>query len=238
MRLRSRDTPYGPLGWSFVLLLAFDTATAAVTVALHDGERVLAGMTSVDARRHGELLAPSIAGVLAEAGKGVDAVTAVAAGTGPGPYTGLRVGVMTARALGAALGVPVYGVCTLDAIAHAVAAGTESATPRGAFLVATDARRKEVYWAEYSAAGIRLSGPAVNRPADLPPGRQAAGQGAWLYPESFSGLLEPHYPTAAALAALAVRQLADGTPLLPPQPIYLRLPDARIPGPPKAVTPR
>ena len=104
-----------------MLLLAFDTATAAVTVAVHDGDRVLAEMSTVDARRHGELLAPSIAGVLAEAGSGLDAVTAVAAGTGPGPYTGLRVGVMTARALGAALGVPVHGVCTLDAIAHAVA---------------------------------------------------------------------------------------------------------------------
>ena len=221
-----------------MLLLAFDTATPAITVALHDGARVLAEMTSVDARRHGELLAPSIAGALAEAGKGLDEVTAVVAGTGPGPYTGLRVGVMTARALGAALGVPVHGLCTLDAIAYAVAQGNGSAAPRRPFLVATDARRKEVYWAEYSAAGIRLSGPAVNRPADLPSGRRGAGQGAWLYPESFRGLLEPHHPTAAALAGLAVRQLADGTALLPPQPIYLRLPDAAIPGPPKAVTPR
>jgi len=222
-----------------VLLLAFDTATPAVTVAVHDGDRVLAEMSVVDGRRHGELLAPSIAGVLDEAGSGLDAVTAVAAGTGPGPYTGLRVGVMTARSLGAALAVPVHGVCTLDAIAHAVADdGAASDPPRGPFLVATDARRKEVYWAEYSVTGSRLSGPKVNRPADLPRGRYAAGQGAWLYPESFSGLLEPHYPTAAAVAALAVRCLADGTPLLAPQPIYLRLPDARIPGPAKTVTPR
>ncbi len=221
-----------------MLLLAFDTATDAVTVAVHDGARVLAETTTVSARRHGELLAPSIAGVLAEAGSGLDAVTDVAVGTGPGPYTGLRVGVMTARALGAALGVPVHGVCTLDAIAYAVVSGDGSCPPREPFLVATDARRKEVYWAEYSAAGTRLSGPGVSRPAQLPEGRRAAGQGAWLYPESFSGLLEPHHPTAAALASLAVRNLADGTPLTAAQPLYLRLPDARIPGPRKAVTPR
>ncbi len=221
-----------------MLLLAFDTATEAVTVAVHDGDQVLAGMTTVGARRHGELLAPSIAGVLAQAGAGLDAVTAVVAGTGPGPYTGLRVGVMTARALGAALGVPVYGVCTLDAIAYAVVHGDEARPGRGPFLVATDARRKEVYWAEYSATGTRLSGPAVSRPAELPSQMQAAGQGAWLYPESFGGLLEPHHPAAAALASLAAARLSEGAPLLAPQPLYLRLPDARVPGPRKAVMPR
>jgi tRNA threonylcarbamoyl adenosine modification protein YeaZ len=221
-----------------VLLLAFDTATQAVTVAVHNGDRVLAEMTTVGARRHGELLAPTIAAVLAEAGAGLDAVTAVVTGTGPGPYTGLRVGVMTARALGAALGVPVHGVCSLDTIAHAVVHGAAARPPREPFVVATDARRQEVYWAEYAETGARLSGPAVSRPSELPPGRQAAGQGAWLYPESFSGLLEPHYPAAAALASLTARSLAEGVPMLAPQPLYLRLPDARVPGPPKAVTPR
>jgi tRNA threonylcarbamoyl adenosine modification protein YeaZ len=226
------------LGCSSVLLLAFDTATDAVTVAVHDGDRVLAERSALGARCHGELLAPSIAGVLAEAGAGLGAVTAVAVGTGPGPYTGLRVGVVTAQALGAALGVPVHGVCTLDAIAYAVLSGAGSIPPREPFVVATDAKRKEVYWAEYSAAGTRLSGPAVSRPAELPHGRQGAGQGAWLYPESFSGLLEPRHPTAAALAAFAVGRLAEGTLLPAPQPVYLRLPDAKVPGPRKIVTPR
>jgi tRNA threonylcarbamoyladenosine biosynthesis protein TsaB len=221
-----------------VLLLAFDTATDAVTVAVHDGDRVLAEMSAAGPRRHGELLVPSIADVLATAGARLDAVTAIAAGTGPGPYTGLRVGMMTARALGVALGVPVHGVCTLDAIAFAVVSGAGSRPPREPFVVATDAKRKEVYWADYSADGVRLSGPAVSPPAELPPGRLAAGQGAWLYPESFGKLLEPHYPTAAALAALTVRLLAQGVRLPGPQPLYLRLPDARVPGPRKAVTPR
>ncbi len=220
-----------------MLLLAFDTATPAITVAVHDGERVLAEVTTVDARRHGELLAPSIAAVLAEARVSVDTVTAVVAGTGPGPYTGLRVGVMTARALGAALDVPVYGVCTLDVIAYAVVSSGDC-QPSGQFVVATDARRKEVYWARYATDGTRLTGPAVNRPAELPPGSLAAGCGAWLYPEAFGGLLEPRYPAASALAALAARRIAGGTSLLAPEPLYLRLPDARVPGPIKAVTPR
>jgi tRNA threonylcarbamoyl adenosine modification protein YeaZ len=73
-----------------VLLLAFDTATPAVTVALHDGVHVLAEVASVDARRHGELLASAIEKVLADAGVTRLDVTAVAVGTGPGPYTGLR----------------------------------------------------------------------------------------------------------------------------------------------------
>lgn len=221
-----------------MLLLGFDTATEAVTVALHDGGRVLAEIASADARRHAELLVPSIAAVLAEAGRSLDAVTAVAVGIGPGPYTGLRVGVMTARAFGAARGVPVYGVCSLDVIAYSVAHGGGSAAPDGPFLAATDARRKEVYWAEYAADGTRLSGPAVSRPEELPAERMAAGHGAWLYAHAFGGLLEPQYPAAAALTALTARRLARGLPLLEPQPLYLRLPDARVPGPRKAVTPR
>jgi tRNA threonylcarbamoyladenosine biosynthesis protein TsaB len=233
-----------PISCLSVLLLAFDTATPAITVAVHDGERPLAETVAVDARRHGELLTPSIARVLAGAGIPLAAVTTIAVGTGPGPYTGLRVGVATARALGAALGVPIHGVCTLDAIAYAVVhsdaphpARHPAGHPAGQFVVATDARRKEVYWARYTADGTRLSGPAVNRPADLPPGSIAAGQGAWLYPEAFSGLLEPRYPSACAVAALAARHIAGGARPLPPEPRYLRLPDARIPGPIKAVTP-
>ena len=146
-----------------MLLLAFDTATPAVTVALHDGTHVLAETTTVDARRHGELLASSIDAVLAEAGAGRLDITAVAAGTGPGPYTGLRAGLVTARVFGSALGVPVYGVCTLDVIAADAAAAAGGRE----FIVATDARRREVYWARYDATGRRLDGPAVGFPADV-----------------------------------------------------------------------
>ncbi len=98
------------------MLLALDSATPAVTVALADGDRLLAERTTVDARRHGELLAPAIAAVLAEAGVDRSDLTAIAVGVGPGPFTGLRVGLVTARTLGAVLGIPVLGVCTLDVL--------------------------------------------------------------------------------------------------------------------------
>jgi len=107
-----------------VLVVGFDTATPAVSVALHDGERVVGEAFAVDARRHGELLMPMIAQVMAEAGASRADLTAVAVGVGPGPYTGLRVGVVTARVLGAVLGIPVYGVCTLDVIAARCGFGT------------------------------------------------------------------------------------------------------------------
>jgi tRNA threonylcarbamoyladenosine biosynthesis protein TsaB len=137
-----------------VLLLAFDTATPAITVAVHDGSRVLASSSTVDAHRHAELLTPAIAGVLDQAGVSKSDLTTIAAGVGPGPYTGLRVGVVTARVLASTLGIPGYGVCTLDVIAAA-------AQHDGDFLVATDARRREVYWASYSPASPPAPGTPV-----------------------------------------------------------------------------
>jgi tRNA threonylcarbamoyl adenosine modification protein YeaZ len=215
-----------------VLLLAFDTATPAITAAVYDGERVLAESAIVDARRHGELLMPSIVSVLGQAGAAMPDVTAVVTGTGPGPYTGLRVGVVTARVLGATLDLPVYGVCTLDAIARAAvtaAAGRE-------FLVATDARRKEVYWARYSADGERISGPAAGSPAGLDSAVPAAGEGPWLYAADFGEPIEPRYPSASWLAILVTERMRAGQSPGAPEPQYLRRPDARVPGPPKRVS--
>jgi tRNA threonylcarbamoyl adenosine modification protein YeaZ len=216
-----------------VLLLAFDTATPAVTVALHDGVHVLAEVASADARRHGELLAPAIDKVLADAGVTSLDVTAVAVGTGPGPYTGLRAGLVTARVLGSALGIPVYGVCTLDVIASdaAPAAGGQD------FVVATDARRKELYWARYSADGLRLTEPAVSAPGDIGADCPVAGLGAVLYPALLGERIEPEYPAAGTLAHVITQRLAARLPMHPAEPLYLRRPDARIPGPPKRVTP-
>ena len=115
-----------------MLVVGFDTATPAVSVALHDGERVISEAFAADARRHGELLAPMIAKVIADAGASRADLTAVAVGVGPGPYTGLRVGVVTARVLGAVLGIPVYGVCSLDIIAAATSAqGAHSSAGAG-----------------------------------------------------------------------------------------------------------
>ncbi|MEU5162370.1 tRNA (adenosine(37)-N6)-threonylcarbamoyltransferase complex dimerization subunit type 1 TsaB [Streptomyces sp. NPDC020875] len=229
-----------------MLLLAVDTATPAVTAALHDGTNVVAESSRVDARRHGELLLPAVDRVLTEAGVGLDAVTAVVTGVGPGPYTGLRVGLVTAATFGSALGVPVYGLCTLDGIAYA--AGRDAGL-EGPFVVATDARRKEVYWARYDSPRARVEGPAVDRPADLADrvaGLPAVGAGALLYPDAFTTVLPgPEYVSAAALAALAADELAreaeSGEPsavFLPPQPLYLRRPDAQVPKNYKVVTPQ
>ncbi|MFJ3227867.1 tRNA (adenosine(37)-N6)-threonylcarbamoyltransferase complex dimerization subunit type 1 TsaB [Streptomyces sp. NPDC086783] len=217
-----------------MLLLALDTATPAVTVALHDGTSVVASSSQVDARRHGELLLPAVDRVLAEAGTGLDSVTGVVVGVGPGPYTGLRVGLMTADTFGLALGVPVHGLCTLDGLAYA----SGLAEP---FVVATDARRKEVYWARYADARTRVSEPAVDRPAEIAEavaGMPAVGAGALLYPDAFPVAREPEHVAAAALAALAAERLAAGEELLAPRPLYLRRPDAQVPKNYKVVTPK
>ncbi len=188
----------------------------------------------MDARRQGELLAPMIASVLADAGATREDLTAVAVGVGPGPYTGLRVGLVTARVLGAVLGIPVHGVCTLDIIA------AQSPNEGREFLVATDARRKEVYWARYDPDGRRTDGPHVG-PADAIEGAAmlpVAGDGGRMYPEAFGELTGPAHPDARMLCEL----VADGingrsrVEPLPPEPLYLRRPDAREPGAPKRVT--
>jgi tRNA threonylcarbamoyl adenosine modification protein YeaZ len=238
-----------------VLLLGLDTATPAVTVALHDGCQPLAQLVTIDAHRHAELLAPAIAKVIADAGAERGDLTGVAVGVGPGPYTGLRVGIVTAKVLAAALGIPVYGACSLDVIA----ADVESDS---AFLVATDARRRELYWAQYDETG-RWSGPHVGPPGlissrELP----VAGEGPLLYPGLFPNGRGPTYPAAATLCRVVVAALAasgeggDDRPgadsdteaeagagggiacrrVLPPEPLYLRRPDAREPGAPKRVS--
>jgi tRNA threonylcarbamoyl adenosine modification protein YeaZ len=217
-----------------VLLIAFDTSTPAVTVALHDGAAVVAEWTEVGLNRQGELLTPGIQQVLTMAGAQPRDLTHVVAGTGPGPFTGLRVGLVTARALGDALDLPVHGVCSLDAVALLHKGSAD-------LVAMTDARRREVYWARY-VDGLRTEGPSVDRPADLADrltGAVLAGTGALLYRETFAGydVREEHaYPEASALAVIAVARLADGT-AGPAEPLYLRRPDAVPPAPRKQVTP-
>jgi tRNA threonylcarbamoyladenosine biosynthesis protein TsaB len=208
------------------VLLAFDTATPAVTVALHDGERVVGEYAQVDARRHGELLAPGIAQVLGEAGASVGDLTAIAVGVGPGPFTGLRVGLVTARTLADALHLPLYGVCTLDVIAAEV----ECSEP---FLVATDARRKEIYWARYDEIARRVEGPRVDRPGEVEWSGPAFGAGALMYEELFPAVQQPRFPSAAVLAEIV---LGKAVMTLPPDPLYLRRPDAVEPAARKVVT--
>jgi tRNA threonylcarbamoyl adenosine modification protein YeaZ len=212
------------------VLLAFDTATPYVTVALHDGESVVAEARSEQRMRHGEQLAPLIDGVLREAGVSRQALTALAVGTGPGPFTGLRIGLVTARTLALVLDVPAYGVCSLDAIALEAAEGLGRTSD---LVVATDARRKEVYLASYDEQGARLSGPVVDRPEAVATDRPVAGEGAVLYPEAFTRAVGPEFPSAGWLARAVVEERVE---LTEPEPRYLRRPDAAVPGERKKVS--
>jgi tRNA threonylcarbamoyl adenosine modification protein YeaZ len=207
-----------------VLVLGLDTSTPAISVALVElGEGVLAEEVVVDARRHGELLAQGIRTVLQRALVRPRDLGAVAVGLGPGPFTGLRVGVVTAATLADALGVPARGICSLDAL------GT------GARVAVTDARRREVYWARYDEDGRCVDGPSVDAPAAvaaLASGGPVVGDGAHVHSTAFAGVdvrAEPRYPSAAVIADLA----SESGALVP---LYLRRPDAEKPGPPKRVT--
>lgn len=224
-----------------MLVLGLDTsspAVSAVLVRLDDGlePELLAESVVVDGRRHGELLACGVREVL----RGVRpaALAAVVVGTGPGPFTGLRVGLVTAAAMGDALGIPAYGVCSLDALAAQVRSGQP-------VVAVADARRKEVYWASY-AAGMRVEGPAVEPPAELATrlltcdgSPVLVGAGAVLHRETFAGLdvLDGLlHPSAFALVRLAAARVSAGAPSEPLTPLYLRRPDAVTPGAAKKVT--
>jgi tRNA threonylcarbamoyladenosine biosynthesis protein TsaB len=209
------------------VLLAFDTATPLVTVALHDGEDVVVEHTSEQRMKHGEQLAPLIERVMSEAGIVRQDLTAIAVGVGPGPFTGLRVGLVTARTLGLVLDLPVYGVCSLDVLALEA---VDTGTVQGDFVVATDARRREVYLAWYDGDGARLEGPVVDKPANLATEAPTVGEGAVLYPDAFPTPAGPQRPRATWLARAVAE---ERTELRDPEPLYLRRPDAATPGPRK-----
>jgi tRNA threonylcarbamoyl adenosine modification protein YeaZ len=208
-----------------VLVLALDTATPTLVAGLArwsaDGvAEVLAERSVPSGTRHAELLTPAIRGVLADAGLALAEVETVLTGLGPGPFTGLRVGVVTAAGLADARGLPAVGVCSLDAIGS------------GARTVVTDARRKEVYWAAYAADGTRTGGPGVVRPEEL----TAAGPfvGDARFGERLGAPIAPAEVTTAGLLRAAAAQLADPGSAGPLLPLYLRRPDAT---PPTAIKP-
>ncbi|MFZ0324929.1 MAG: tRNA (adenosine(37)-N6)-threonylcarbamoyltransferase complex dimerization subunit type 1 TsaB [Actinomycetes bacterium] len=205
------------------MILALDTSTPATTVAVgHDGA-VLAQATVVDARRHAEVLTPLIVETLVAAEVDPHDLTHVVVGVGPGPYTGLRVGVVTALAWGDALSIPSLGVVSHDALL----AGCPGSVPDD-LLVATDARRQEVFWSRY-VSGERVAGPFVDRPsvlADRWPGLRVVGEGARRYTELLGEPMLPLLPSGAALARLAMDRLLAGAAFEQPRAVYLRRPDA------------
>ncbi|MFU8854075.1 tRNA (adenosine(37)-N6)-threonylcarbamoyltransferase complex dimerization subunit type 1 TsaB [Micromonospora sp. SL1-18] len=214
-----------------MLVLVVDSSTPAVTAALvevsADGVVARAQRCTVDARAHGELLAPQVDAVLADADARPGDLAAIVAGLGPGPFTGLRVGLVTAATMGQVLGIPTYGVCSLDGIGHPVAAGEP-------VLAASDARRREVYWAVYDGAGQRIAGPNVDSPAVAAERARGlavtvvVGDGAHRYADVLGLPVreEPRYPDVMALARLAAERIRAGAPGEPLTPLYLRRPDA------------
>lgn len=218
------------------LLLGFDSATPTTTVGVVEADlthgycRPLVGASHRDPRRHGEVLPVLIARVLAEAGYQADDLTAVAVGIGPGAYTGLRVAIATAQALGLSLGIPVYGAVTLDAIAI----GT-GLTDR--FAVATDARRREVFLATYADCATRQGDPQVAAP-------DRAAQILASVPV-FVDADTPSLPgvdvtvvdgvTGTSVCEVVVDRLQRGEQPDSPRPMYLRRPDVTVSAGPKSV---
>jgi tRNA threonylcarbamoyl adenosine modification protein YeaZ len=210
-----------------VLVLALDTATPTLVAGLArwspDGAtEVLAERAVPSGNRHAELLTVAVTEVLAEAGHSVADLDAVVTGLGPGPFTGLRVGVVTAAALADARGLPAVGVCSLDAVGS------------GARTVVTDARRKEVYWAAYGADGARTDGPGVVRPEELPVSGPVVGDARFA--ERLGAPVTAAEVTTAGLLRAAAAQLADPSSAAPLVPLYLRRPDAVPPTTFKPVT--
>jgi tRNA threonylcarbamoyl adenosine modification protein YeaZ len=202
-------------------VLAIDTATV-VAVGLARGEQPLAGAVVEDRMAHVERLVPLIHSVCTEAGVSLGDLDQIVVGLGPGPFTGLRVGVVTARMLAEVGGVGSHGVCTLDVLAAQFAAQHPETVSD--FVVATDARRREVYWACYSGDGTRLEGPSVSAP-DQVPRRPTVGPGADLYPEALESVPGPRILDPAVLAVAGPRLPSAGR-----EPLYLRRPDANEPG--------
>ena len=222
-------------------LLVIDTSSV-VSVALlelqgsgGDAPRVLSDSVGSDTHRHAEDLVPAVRSALAEVGW--ERPDAVLVGEGPGPFTGLRVGLATADTLAFAWGVPVYGICSLDGLGHQVA-HVSGAQEQAGFVAALDARRKELYWARYDAAGVRVDGPHVGAPATvpgaLPSALPVAGAGASVRAAELAeaGLSTvpgtEQLPVSAAHLGLA--WVAAGCPTAPPRARYLRESDAVVPG--------
>ncbi|MFC0634060.1 tRNA (adenosine(37)-N6)-threonylcarbamoyltransferase complex dimerization subunit type 1 TsaB [Brevundimonas balnearis] len=202
--------------------LVIDTALGALSVAAFEGRAILAGRRELMSKGHQERLGGLVRDVVAEAG-GFDDLDRIAVTVGPGSFTGLRVGLAFALGLGAALGRPVVGVTTLEALAA-------SAADEGLTLAAIDARRGEVY-AQSFQDGRAVADPAAHRldalPPELsdPPPRRIVGSGASLL-ASVLPAAEPFDLPAPSLEGLVAAALRSERPA---RPLYLRAPDAATP---------
>ncbi|MDR1355953.1 MAG: tRNA (adenosine(37)-N6)-threonylcarbamoyltransferase complex dimerization subunit type 1 TsaB [Propionibacteriaceae bacterium] len=208
-------------------VLGIDTSTVVNTGLARNGQLLVSRHVG-DSMNHVELLAKSVTAVLADCEVRYAALSAIGVGVGPGPFTGLRVGIAAAETLGFALGIPVIGVCSLDVLAAQYADfGAESA-----FVVTVDARRKELYWAEYDMFGRRVGDPQVGAPDTLPD-LPVLGPGVALYPELLGSRALFGAPSDLDAGFLAARLAI--LPHLNLTPLYLREPDAALPNRRKSV---
>lgn len=219
------------------MILAVDTSSAFTTIGIGDVDGPQVGVRAEGARRHAEEIDALFASAIAPALHAGPPVQAVAVGIGPGPYSGLRVGIAFGIGLARAWDVPIVGVCSLDARAWQVAHALQPVTS-GEFTIATDARRREHYAARYRYDGgvDRLWGPTVSG-ADLPepvhhdveidPAELAVRVAEYLgqgrVPQRVDGVLATHGDDASSYS------LGSG-PLFVPTPLYLRHPDITISG--------
>jgi tRNA threonylcarbamoyl adenosine modification protein YeaZ len=201
------------------LVLGIDTSTV-VNVGLASGDHVLATATVHDPRAHVESLVPLVRQCLIEGHRRLSDVEHLVVGMGPGPFTGLRVGIATGQLVSAALGIRVHGVCSLDVIAAQYVADF---APADDFAVATDARRREVYWARYAASGIRVGRPDVGS-AEKVPHIPVVGPAADIYAHLLSSVSGPRSLDPGVLASVGLRLAGVGT-----EPLYLRRADATEP---------
>jgi len=214
-----------------LICLGLDTALGACSVALIADDAVLAHCFAPMNTGQAETLAPMAERVMRDAGRTFAEVERIAVTTGPGTFTGQRIGLAFARGLRVALKVPCVGVTTLEAIAAAVRAQH----PGRPCVVASDARRGEAYVQAFAEDGAALTPPQLLTLAD------AVSVGAALAEPVFAGtaaVAVANGATAAAInqpdaiwvARLGLRCTGDNGP---PSPLYLRPPDAKLPGPPK-----
>jgi tRNA threonylcarbamoyl adenosine modification protein YeaZ len=197
------------------LWLGIDTSTG-VTAAIARPGQVLSSRALTATNVHAEQLMPLVSDVVSESGHRLADLAGIVVGVGPGPFTGLRVGIVTAQTLSYVLDIGLRGVCSLDVVALTFAA----THPDRGFTVVSDARRKELYWATYGPTGKRLDGPHVTLPGDVPTGL-VVGPAADLYELAGERVVVPLDPGAIAVAP---QRLADiGT-----EPLYLRRPDAQV----------
>ncbi|RKR75472.1 tRNA (adenosine(37)-N6)-threonylcarbamoyltransferase complex dimerization subunit type 1 TsaB [Frondihabitans australicus] len=229
------------------MLLAIDTSSGtSVAVVDRDGG-VLAEVTETDTRRHAEVIGESIASCLDTAGVAPRDLSAVIAGMGPGPFTGLRVGIAAARAFAFGAGKPCLPLVSHDAVAferlgglaRATGAAAEGSVP-GPLLVVTDARRREVYWSAYTgldAEGlpVRLGEPGLVRPGDLDEALRGSCGPEFVASATRTDPAET-VVSAAALGMLGETLYAHARPFAADVPLYLRSPDVTVPGAPKRVS--